>query len=136
MDSLRGHGNVLRSLSWIRSYGFLVILLGLLVHYLVVLLLFGFVLLVLLVEPLLGGCLCLVGLPVLVIAGSEVVQEIVVEGVDRVVHWVSGSGPGRKIIRLNRKRPCTPRGFGGPISATCVEETASCGTFSCFHCCS
>ena len=45
-------------------------------------------------------------------------------------YWVSGSGPGRKRVRLNRKNPCTPRGFGYSISATCVEEIAACGAFS------
>ena len=33
-----------------------------------------------------------------------------VEVGDEEVHWVSGSGPGRKRIRLNRNTPCTPRG--------------------------
>ena len=51
----------------------------------------------------------------------------------REVHWVSGSGPGRKRIRLNRKTPA-PRGFGYSISATSVEEIASCGTLWCFLC--
>ena len=38
-----------------------------------------------------------------------------------------GSGPGRKRIRLNRKKPCTPRGsVSHSMSATCVEEIASC----------
>ena len=41
----------------------------------------------------------------LVTANSGVVQEILAEGVGREVHWVSGSGPGRKRIRLNRKTP-------------------------------
>ena len=39
----------------------------------------------------------------LVAADSGVVQEIVAEDVGREVHWVTGSGPGRKRIRLNRK---------------------------------
>ena len=60
----------------------------------------------------------------LVTANSGVVQEIVAEGVGREVHWVIGSGPGRKRIRLNRKTPSTPRGFSCSISATCVEEIA------------
>ena len=38
-------------------------------------------------------------------------------------------GPGRKRIRLDRKPPCTPRGFRSSISATGVEETASCWAF-------
>ena len=41
----------------------------------------------------------------MVTASSGVVQEIVAENVDREVHWVGGSGPGRKRIRLNRKTP-------------------------------
>ena len=44
----------------------------------------------------------------------------------REVHWVSGSGPGRKRIRLNRQTPCTPRGLCCSISATSVEEITSC----------
>ena len=36
---------------------------------------------------------------------QEGVQEAVAEGVGRRVCWVSGSGPGRKRIRLNRKTP-------------------------------
>ena len=39
----------------------------------------------------------------LVAANSGVIQEVVAEGVGREVHWVSGSGPGRKRIRQNRK---------------------------------
>ena len=52
------------------------------------------------------------------------------EGAGREVHWVCGSGPGRKRIRLNRKTPCKPRRFSDSISFTCVEETASCRFFS------
>ena len=33
------------------------------------------------------------------------VQEAVADGARRSVHWVSGSGPGRNRIRLNRKNP-------------------------------
>ena len=98
------------------SHGCLIILLGLRVHCLLVLFLFGFVPHALRVEPLLGGCLCLVRLLVLVTANSGVVQEVVAEDVDRGVRWVSGSGPGRKRIRLNRNLLCKPRGFSGPIS--------------------
>ena len=32
-------------------------------------------------------------------------QEVVAEGVGRRVRWVSGSGPNRRRIRLNRKTP-------------------------------
>ena len=62
-----------------------------------------------------------------------VVREDIVDGADREVHWVSGSGPGRKRIRLNRKTPCTFRGVCGSISSTCLEEVASCWIFQCFH---
>ena len=67
-------------------------------------------------------------MPLLVwlLLSSGVVQGIVAEGMDHGVHWVSGSGPGPKRIRLNRKNPCTPRGFRGPISVTCMEEVESC----------
>ena len=41
----------------------------------------------------------------LVAAGSRVVQEVAADGACRKVRWVSGSGPGRKRIRLNRKTP-------------------------------
>ena len=37
-------------------------------------------------------------------AAAGVVQEALADGA-RQVHWVSGSGPGRKRIRLNRKTP-------------------------------
>ena len=52
----------------------------------------------------------------------------------RGVRWVSGSGPGRKRIRLNRGKPCTPRWFGGSISSTCLDEIASCWFFQIFPC--
>ena len=45
----------------------------------------------------------------------------------REVHWVGGSGPGRKRIRLNRKNPCTRRWFSDSMSSTGVEEIASSG---------
>ena len=45
----------------------------------------------------------------LVTASVGAVREEFVDGADQEVHWVSGSGPGRKRIRLNRKKPCTPR---------------------------
>ena len=67
----------------------------------------------------------------MVTASSGVVQEVIAKDVEHGVHWVSGSGPGRKRIRLNRK-PCTPRGFSSSISATCLEEIESCGDHLCF----
>ena len=39
----------------------------------------------------------------LVTAGVGAVQEAIADGACQEVHWVSGSGPGRKRIRLNRK---------------------------------
>ena len=41
-----------------------------------------------------------------------------VEDARREVHWVSGSGPGRKRIRLNRKPPAHLACFGVQFSAT------------------
>ena len=41
----------------------------------------------------------------LVAASIGAVQEVDVDGVGQEVHWVSGSGSGRKRIRLNRKTP-------------------------------
>ena len=70
----------------------------------------------------------------LVTADLGIAEGDGVEDARSEVHWVSGSGPRRTRIRLNRKKPCTPRGFGCSISATCVEEIASCGAFSLFIC--
>ena len=53
----------------------------------------------------------------LVTASSGVVQEVVAdgdEGASRGVYWASGSGPGRKRIRPNRKPPAHLAGFMGP----------------------
>ena len=41
----------------------------------------------------------------LVAASIGAVREVDVDGVGQEVHWVSGSGPGRKRIRRNRKTP-------------------------------
>ena len=41
----------------------------------------------------------------LVAAYSDAGHRVAVDEVDRDVFWVSGSGPGRKRIRLNRKTP-------------------------------
>ena len=41
----------------------------------------------------------------LLIAAGDVGREDVADGALKTVHWVSGSGPGRKRIRLNRKTP-------------------------------
>ena len=69
----------------------------------------------------------------LVAVNPGVVQEVVAEGVGREVHWVSGSGPGRKRIRLSRKTPCTSRRFSASISSTGMEENVSRGAFICFR---
>ena len=61
------------------------------------------------------------------------VREAVVDGADQEVHCVSGSGPGRKRIRLNRQNSCTPRGVYDSFSSTCLEEVASCWLFRYCH---
>ena len=50
------------------------------------------------------------------------------------VHWVCGSGHGRKRIRLNRKKNSTPRWSFYAISATCMEEVALCWVSRCCRC--
>ena len=78
------------------------IILGLLVRCLLGHFLFGLVLLLLPVRPLLGGCQS--GQVARLVTGSVgAVQEVVADGACREVHWVSGSGPQRKRIRQNRK---------------------------------
>ena len=47
----------------------------------------------------------------LVAACVGAVREALVDGARQEVHWVSGSGPGRKRIRLNRKTPAHLAGF-------------------------
>ena len=69
----------------------------------------------------------------LVTADHEVSGDDCAEVSGREVHWVSGSGPGRKRIRLNRKRPCTPRWFSDSMWTTGVEEIASSGAFTFVH---
>ena len=69
----------------------------------------------------------------LVTANLGVAEGNGVEDARQEVHWVSGSGLGRKRIRLNRKKTRTPRGLLRSISATCVEEVASCGAFKYFY---
>ena len=64
----------------------------------------------------------------LVTAEGGVAEFVGVGNGGEEVSWVSGSGPGRKSIRLNRKS------FSSSISATCVAEIASCGSFCCFSC--
>ena len=69
----------------------------------------------------------------LVTANSGVVQEVIVEDVDHGVHWVSGSGPGRKIIRPNRKTAAHLAGLVVQSRPTCLEEIDSCGDHLCFY---
>ena len=47
----------------------------------------------------------------LVTASVDAVREAIVDGAGQEVHWVSGSGPGRKRIRLNRITPAHLAGF-------------------------
>ena len=47
----------------------------------------------------------------LITAGVQVAQVDEVEFARLEIHWVSGCGPGRKRIRLNRKKLSTPRGL-------------------------
>ena len=49
------------------------------------------------------------------------------------IHWVSGSGHGRKRIRLNRKTPAHLAGVHDSFSSTSLEEVSSCGPFRYFH---
>ena len=67
----------------------------------------------------------------LVTADLRVAESGGAEVAKSEVHWIGCSGPERKIIPLNRKT-CTLRGFSCSVSATCVEEIASCGALSCF----
>ena len=99
------------------------------VLYLLVLFPFNVVLLDLLAGPPLGGCRILVMLLSVITAEVGVVGEAVVGCAAHQVSCVSGSGPGRKRIRLNRKNSSTHRGIYGSISSTCLEEVASCGAF-------
>ena len=69
--------------------------------YLLVLFSFDVVLLEFLAGPPLGGCRILV---ILLAAYVGAVREAFVDGAGQE-DWVSGSGPGRKRIRLNRKTP-------------------------------
>ena len=47
----------------------------------------------------------------LVTAAADIGREAVADGALQAVHWVSGSGPRRKRIRLNRKTPVHFAGF-------------------------
>ena len=52
----------------------------------------------------------------------------------RDVHFVGDSGPGRKRIRLNRKKSSTPCGFECACSSTSVEGVAFFWVHWCFWC--
>ena len=107
------------------------VLLVLLVRCLLDLFLFGTALLSLLVGsffwtlPVPGYVAGLVTVEVLAAQVDEV------EVVRRDLHLIGGSGPGRKRIRLNRKKPSTPRGTIYACSSTCVEEVALFWVFWC-----
>ena len=47
----------------------------------------------------------------LITARSSDDREVVADGACWEVHWLSGSGPGRKRIRLNRKTPAHLAGY-------------------------
>ena len=61
----------------------------------------------------------------LVTADDEVPGSLGIEVSGRRVFCVSGSGVGKKRIRLNRKKTCTPRWFWDSMSSTSVEEVVS-----------
>ena len=69
----------------------------------------------------------------LVTANVDAVREAFVDGAAQEVLWISGFGPGRKRIRLNRKNSSTLRGIYGSISSTSLKEVAPCGAFQCFY---
>ena len=75
------------------------------------------------------------GLPVsghvvdLVTVSIGAMQVVIVDGDGHEVLWVSGSGPGQKRIRLNRKTPAHLAGFMVPSRRRFLEETASCWAF-------
>ena len=109
LDGKCGHGltsrPVLRMLFWMSCCSSFNTFRGLLVRCLLVHSPFGTVLLDLLVRSLLGVCQYL-GMP-LACSLLRVVWRMVVEvgPGDEGVSWFSGSGLGRKRIRLNRKTP-------------------------------
>ena len=88
-----------------------VILLGLGVHCLLALFLLGIVLLGLLARPPTWRLSVSGHVVDLVTAAADVGREVVAGGAFQAVHWVSGSGPQRKRIRLNRKTPAHLAGF-------------------------
>ena len=88
-----------------------VILLGLGVPYLLAPFTSAIVLLGLFAGPTLGGCLFLVMLLIWLLLMLVLCGELLLRGAGQEVHWVSGSGPGRKRIRLYRKTPAHLAGF-------------------------
>ena len=69
----------------------------------------------------------------LVAAHVGAVREAIVDGAGQEVHWVSGSGPGRKLIRLNRKPPAHLAGLVVQSRPRVWKRLRSRGTFQCFH---
>ena len=86
-------------------WGSFSILQGLGVLYLLVLFPFDIVLLDLLAGPPTWRMLDSGHVVDLVTAAADVGRDVVAGGAFQAVHWVSGSGPQRKTIRLNRKTP-------------------------------
>ena len=121
------------SFSWMSFWDSFVILLGVGVHYLLVLFSCGVVLLGLLTGPPLGGCqfpvtlLLIWSLPMLVLCGRLLLTVLVRRFTGLVVlSWTEK-------ISTKQKNSCTPRVFYGSISSTGLEEVASCLTFQFFH---
>ena len=69
----------------------------------------------------------------LVAAPDGAGQKAPVDDVGQDFHWVSGSGSGRKRVRLNRKNSCTPRWVYDSFSSTGMEEVESCRFFQFFR---
>ena len=68
----------------------------------------------------------------LVTARSGVVPEVLARGEDHGVHWVRGSGPGRKRIRLNRKPPAHLAGYSVQSRPRVWKRLHHVGTILCF----
>ena len=70
----------------------------------------------------------------LIAAHSDAAGDCGGEVPDLGVHWVSGSGPGRKRFRLNRKTSAHLAGVVDSCSSTCLEEVALCWVSWCIEC--
>ena len=120
-------------LSWDELLGLFVILLGLGVLCLLALFHFGIVLLGLLAGPQLGGCrildMLLIWLLLMMVFFWRMLLVVLVRG----VHWVSGSGPGRKRIRLNRKTPAHLAVYVVQSRPRVWKRLRHVGPFLCFH---